>query len=510
MSARAAFNLVVPVIRSDAEKREVYGFLSVARDAAGATVTDSHGSQISVEELDRMAHRYLVEARGVGEQHERFDGIGHVIESVVFTREKQAAIPPKGIPEGHVHEGWWVGFRVDDPDTWGRLKRGELTGLSIGGWAKRVPGAVARSAAGAPDAPPVHQLTDLEIVEGSLVDAPANPLCMVALFKRAGAARSPATPETPRMFEKLTAAIKSMVARVSKEDAPAAPPSMDALLMQDAFLEQWEALQSAYSESCWRIYDAGLALPDMLAALAESTTQFLTHVEELRAKLGAGASALDVVQMDAALSACLHAASGSADREALGASIKDLTATVKNLAPRRAGNTAGTAAPTESTMNDTEVAKAKEALELEKAARVKAETELAKARAEKEAAEKAQRDAVEKAESEAIRKRAEKTLPGLSTADMEALLRSVKGTPADALVQAAVDASDALLKKLSAPVGEGGTQDAATEATRWEQAVSDVAKRDGLNRADAIRKAMAEQPELWRAHRKADRNAESA
>lgn len=503
VSSRAAFHLVVPVLRTAEEKREVYGFLSVAKDASGTTVTDTHGSQISVDELERMAHRYLVEARGVGEQHQRFEGIGHVIESVVLTREKQAAIPPKGIPEGNVHEGWFVGFRVDDQDTWGRLKRGELTGLSIGGYAKRVPGAVTRAAAEGVDTPEVHQLTDLEIVEGSLVDRPANPLCLVALFKRAGAAPKP---ETPRMFKKLTEAIAGLRAKLTRSDVAASPPTTNQLLLQDEFHERWDTLYGAYSESCWRIYDAGLDLPQMLEQLAKTTEEFLGGMEQLRQQLSAGAAEImDVAAMDAALSTVMASASAVTTRESFAQVLKDVDATVKaNIKPLpapSAGQQAGSAAPTEKSMNtQVEVEKALAVERAEKEALKKALEEANAKAAEATALAKA---AADKAETEQIQKRAEDvTMPGLSTAELVTVIRSVKGTPAEALLEKAMDASTAAFKKSAQPVGTSGDNAAVGADARWEHAVSAVQKRDGLDRKAAFRRAMDEHKDLFRATRK--------
>lgn len=68
------------------------------------------------------------------DNHER-GGIGVVIESMVFTKEKAAAL---GIPDGVMPEGWWVGFEVSDADVWKKIKDGTYTMFSIEGTASRV------------------------------------------------------------------------------------------------------------------------------------------------------------------------------------------------------------------------------------------------------------------------------------------------------------------------------------------------------------------------------------
>jgi len=63
-----------------------------------------------------------------------FDGIGKLVESMIFTIEKQEAL---GIPEGVLPIGWWVGFKISDAETWSDIKSGKLNAFSIGGKALR-------------------------------------------------------------------------------------------------------------------------------------------------------------------------------------------------------------------------------------------------------------------------------------------------------------------------------------------------------------------------------------
>ena len=66
--------------------------------------------------------------------HER-GGVAYLIESVVFTEEKMAAM---GIPEGTLPVGWWIGFQVTDEDVWEKVKDGTYSMFSIEGKAERV------------------------------------------------------------------------------------------------------------------------------------------------------------------------------------------------------------------------------------------------------------------------------------------------------------------------------------------------------------------------------------
>lgn len=61
--------------------------------------------------------------------------IATLVESVVFTEEKQRAM---GIPEGTLPVGWWIGFKVLDADVWEKVKDGTYSMFSIEGEAERV------------------------------------------------------------------------------------------------------------------------------------------------------------------------------------------------------------------------------------------------------------------------------------------------------------------------------------------------------------------------------------
>ncbi len=85
------------------------------------------------DELERAAYLYVAEFGTAGEMHER-GGVGRLIESVVFTKEKAAAM---GIPPEVLPEGWWVGFRIDDAEVWEKVKNGTYAMFSIEGTAVR-------------------------------------------------------------------------------------------------------------------------------------------------------------------------------------------------------------------------------------------------------------------------------------------------------------------------------------------------------------------------------------
>lgn len=102
-------------------KRIVYG------EVLAPGVVDAQGDVVSPEEIERAAHRFLAEGGGVAEMHGA-TGAGDVVESFI-AREGDPLFTPGA---------WVLGVRLA-PAAWERVRRGELTGFSVGGRAVRAP-----------------------------------------------------------------------------------------------------------------------------------------------------------------------------------------------------------------------------------------------------------------------------------------------------------------------------------------------------------------------------------
>ena len=120
--------------KSNDEKMLAFGWASVAVRVDGEQIVDWDGELIDPEELERAAYEFVELYREGGEMHER-GGAAVLVESVVFTKEKQRVM---GIPEGTLPEGWWIGFKVLDGAVWEKVKDGTYPMFSIEGAAKRV------------------------------------------------------------------------------------------------------------------------------------------------------------------------------------------------------------------------------------------------------------------------------------------------------------------------------------------------------------------------------------
>jgi hypothetical protein len=124
--AGKSWKLPLEIKKYQPDKQLIFGWASVV-EKDGKAVIDKQGDIIPVEELENAAYEFTLNSRNHGDMHARRN-MGKLVESMVFTADKQAAL---GINIGQV--GWWVGFKVHDDELWEAHKRGERPEFSIGG-----------------------------------------------------------------------------------------------------------------------------------------------------------------------------------------------------------------------------------------------------------------------------------------------------------------------------------------------------------------------------------------
>lgn len=122
------------ITKSNGEEGLVSGWANVAVNADGSLPLDWQDDIIRTEVLEKAAIQFMMDYRGSGVMHEG-EAKGVVVESIVFTKEKQACL---GIPEGTVPEGWFITVKVLDPEVFARVKDGTFKMFSIQGSAKRI------------------------------------------------------------------------------------------------------------------------------------------------------------------------------------------------------------------------------------------------------------------------------------------------------------------------------------------------------------------------------------
>lgn len=131
--AKAAEGERFSIAKSVEDEQLVFGWANIAIDANGQYPVDWDGDVTDPGDLEKSAYEFVLKYRATGEQHQG-EVKGDLVESVMFTKEKQAAM---GIPDGVVPEGWWVGFHVPDAEVFAKIKSGEYEMFSVEGSAIR-------------------------------------------------------------------------------------------------------------------------------------------------------------------------------------------------------------------------------------------------------------------------------------------------------------------------------------------------------------------------------------
>ncbi|MNU34900.1 hypothetical protein D3C71_234870 [compost metagenome] len=118
----------------DENNHLVFGWANISVNKDDTIPIDWSNDMIPPKVLEKAAYNFVLKHRATGEMHEG-GVVGHLIESIMFTKDKQMAI---GIPEGIVPEGWWVGFYIPDDDVCAKIRSGEYKMFSIQGRYKKL------------------------------------------------------------------------------------------------------------------------------------------------------------------------------------------------------------------------------------------------------------------------------------------------------------------------------------------------------------------------------------
>lgn len=134
VSDSCCVDVLFDITKSNSDEGLVSGWANVAVNADGSIPLDWQDDVIRPEVLEKAAINFMMDYRGSGVMH-KGESKGVVVESIVFTKEKQACI---GIPAGTVPEGWFITVKVLDPEVFAKVKDGTFKMFSIQGNAKRV------------------------------------------------------------------------------------------------------------------------------------------------------------------------------------------------------------------------------------------------------------------------------------------------------------------------------------------------------------------------------------
>ena len=117
----------VPILKTDDVRHMVYGIVYAPDE------TDSQGDTMKAEDIEKAAYDFMRKRRttAVDTDHNFEEGSGFVAESWLV-KEDDCLFPEE------IEGAWAVGIKVTDIETWKRVEKGELKGLSLAGLARVV------------------------------------------------------------------------------------------------------------------------------------------------------------------------------------------------------------------------------------------------------------------------------------------------------------------------------------------------------------------------------------
>ncbi len=135
-ATEAVIAKTIPVIKTD-EERFVLGVVLEPTKEMGQP--DTQRDVYSADEVRKAAFAFMEDFQVVGLQH-RADISDRVRILLNWIATEDMTLNGQTVVKGT----WLMGVRVQDDDLWSAVKKGEITGFSIGGSAKREPVAVAQ------------------------------------------------------------------------------------------------------------------------------------------------------------------------------------------------------------------------------------------------------------------------------------------------------------------------------------------------------------------------------
>lgn len=116
------FTKTIQIISKDDEKRLVYGVVYSPDEV------DAHGDTMTAVEIEKAAHKFLAKGitSNIDQDHDEQAGRGQVVESYIISKD-DVRFPDQ--PAG----SWAVVIKITDADAWEKVKKGDITGISMQG-----------------------------------------------------------------------------------------------------------------------------------------------------------------------------------------------------------------------------------------------------------------------------------------------------------------------------------------------------------------------------------------
>lgn len=138
--AKADWSIPFEVAKADADHRLLFGWASIV-EKDGRLVIDKQQDVILPDDLEKAAYDYVLSSREMDDLHTA-PSTGRLVESMVFTKEKQEKLGIHGMLKNSAGEvldtAWWCGWYADCDDMWAAIKSGKRPELSIGGSSNKI------------------------------------------------------------------------------------------------------------------------------------------------------------------------------------------------------------------------------------------------------------------------------------------------------------------------------------------------------------------------------------
>lgn len=125
-AAAPTFQKQVKIITKNSDEQQlVYGVVYEP------DVEDAHGDSMTIDEIEKSAHKFLKDFRNIDTQHDFEAGAGELVESYIAPVEMD-------IDGEIITKGSWVIVTKATDEIWESIKKGEFTGYSMAGTAEAI------------------------------------------------------------------------------------------------------------------------------------------------------------------------------------------------------------------------------------------------------------------------------------------------------------------------------------------------------------------------------------
>jgi len=126
-NGKPMFDRTVPIIKTDDEKKIAYGIVYSPNEE------DAHGDYSTEKSIEEACYNFMKNKRTneVDKQHDLDTQNDQYVGESWIVKENDALFPKEV-------GGWAVGIKVEDEEIWKSIKSGEITGISMYGYAEKV------------------------------------------------------------------------------------------------------------------------------------------------------------------------------------------------------------------------------------------------------------------------------------------------------------------------------------------------------------------------------------